>query len=127
MILVDSSVWIEYFRGSNIFVKEKLEYLIDTNLVCVNDIILAELIPPLVIRKQNRLIEVMKMITKLPMNIMWDEIVEMQVYNIKKGLNNVGIPDLLIVQNILQNNTVLFTLDKHFSVMRKHFKFDVYK
>ncbi len=127
MILVDSSVWIEYFRGSNLFVKEKLEYLIDTNLVCVNDVILTELNPPLFLRKQHRLIEAMKMITKLPLNIMWDEIVEMQVYNIKKGLNNIGIPDLLIVQNILQNNTGLFTLDKHFSVMSRHFKFDVYK
>lgn len=127
MILVDSSVWIEYFRGSNLFVKEKLEYLIDANLVCVNDVIHTELIPPLFLRKQHRLIKVMKMITKLPMNIMWDEIVEMQVYNMKKGLNNVGIPDLLIVQNILQNNSVLFTLDKHFFVMSKYFKFGVYK
>ena len=42
-VLVDTSVWIEYFRSGNNF--EKLDFLIDENLVVTNDLILAELIP----------------------------------------------------------------------------------
>jgi predicted nucleic acid-binding protein len=42
-ILVDSSVWIEYFRGK----KEAavLDELIDRNQLCINNLILSELIP----------------------------------------------------------------------------------
>ena len=44
-VLVDTSVWIEYFRtGKN---AEKLDLLIDENIIVINDLILAELIPPL--------------------------------------------------------------------------------
>jgi predicted nucleic acid-binding protein len=41
--IVDTSVWIDYFRvGNN---SEKLDFLIDENLIVINDLILAELVP----------------------------------------------------------------------------------
>jgi predicted nucleic acid-binding protein len=43
-ILIDSSVWIEYFRGSDKSDNSFIEEIIDTNLVCINDLILSELI-----------------------------------------------------------------------------------
>jgi hypothetical protein len=42
-VLVDSSVWIEYFRNGNNL--NELDILIDENLVLINDLILSELIP----------------------------------------------------------------------------------
>ena len=42
-VLVDTSVWIEYFRTGNY--SEKVDFLIDENLLVINDLILAELIP----------------------------------------------------------------------------------
>ncbi len=42
-VLVDTSIWIEYFRNGNNF--EKLDCLIDENQVVTNDLILAELTP----------------------------------------------------------------------------------
>ncbi|MCD6298843.1 MAG: PIN domain-containing protein [Deltaproteobacteria bacterium] len=50
--MVDTSVWIEYFRGGNNF--EKLDLLIDENLVVINDLILAELTPFLKIGNQRK-------------------------------------------------------------------------
>ncbi|NOX90781.1 MAG: PIN domain-containing protein [Calditrichaeota bacterium] len=41
-VLVDSSVWIDYFRAG--IKSEKLDELIDENLICTKDIILAELV-----------------------------------------------------------------------------------
>jgi hypothetical protein len=41
----------------------------------------------------------------------------MQCKNLKAGVSGVGIPDLLIIQNVLQNDLSLFSLDKHFKVM----------
>jgi hypothetical protein len=37
-ILVDSSVWIDYFRNG--FNSGKLDMYIDQNLICINDLIL---------------------------------------------------------------------------------------
>ena len=43
VVLVDTSVWIDYFRGAGD--SEPLDYLINENLVVTNEIILAELVP----------------------------------------------------------------------------------
>jgi hypothetical protein len=50
-VLVASSVWIDYFSsGRN---SDALSGLIDNNRICINDIILAELIPSLMIKKKR--------------------------------------------------------------------------
>ena len=49
-VLVDSSIWVEYFRGSAD--DGRLDFLIEENLVVVNQLILAELIPALHLRRQ---------------------------------------------------------------------------
>ncbi len=52
-VLVDTSIWIDYFRsGDN---SKDLDYLIDENIIVINDIILAKLIPYLKIKRQQRL------------------------------------------------------------------------
>jgi predicted nucleic acid-binding protein len=57
-ILVDTSIWIDYFRsGDN---SEKLDYLIDNNLVVTNDLILTELLPLLVIRNEKLVVRLLK-------------------------------------------------------------------
>ena len=50
-VLVDSTIWIDYFRsGKN---SNKLDYFIEENILFINDLILAELIPFLKIKKQR--------------------------------------------------------------------------
>ena len=55
-VLVDTSVWIEYFRSGNN--SGKLDLLIDENLIVINDLILAELVPSLKVRNQNKIINI---------------------------------------------------------------------
>ncbi|HQL32254.1 MAG TPA: PIN domain-containing protein, partial [Treponemataceae bacterium] len=64
MILVDSSVWIEYFKGNEKALP--LNQLLDTNTVCINDLILAELLPSINHKKENVLKELLLTITKIP-------------------------------------------------------------
>jgi predicted nucleic acid-binding protein len=123
-VLVDSSVWIDYFRGLNN--TDRLDYLIDEGLIVINDLILAELIPPLNIRKQRRLISLLKTITRIPVNIDWEHIIEMQTKCIRKGINKVGIPDLIIAQNAMLNSLDLYSHDKHFKLMSKHLSLSLY-
>jgi predicted nucleic acid-binding protein len=115
-VLVDTSIWIEYFRnGSN---SEKLDYLIDENLIVINDLILAELVPFLKVRNQKKVIDLLYDINKLNLLIDWHQIIEFQFKCLKTGLTGIGIPDLIIAQNAKQNHCEVFTLDNHFSLMK---------
>jgi predicted nucleic acid-binding protein len=118
-VLVDTSIWVDYFRsGSN---SEKLDFLIDENLVVTNDLILAELIPFLRIRNQKKIIDLLRNIKKFDLLINWDQIIEYQYQCLKKGLNGIGIPDFIIAQNAKQNHSEIYSLDNHFILMKEIF------
>ncbi|MGJ4790087.1 PIN domain-containing protein [Leptospira koniambonensis] len=125
-ILIDSSVWIEYFRNANSPISTKVDELIDNENVYTNDLILAELIPFLKLRKQSKILTSLEAIERFPLEIDWEQIIEYQISNLKNGINKVGIPDLIIAQNVIQNKATLFTLDKHFRLMSKNVKLKVY-
>ena len=115
-VLVDTSVWIDYFRsGDN---TERMGYLIDENLIVINDLILAELLPFLMVRSENKVATLLQNIKNNAMRPDWDEVIENQERCLKSGTSGVGIPDLLIAQNGLQNNTPVYSLDKHFQCIR---------
>jgi predicted nucleic acid-binding protein len=101
-VLVDSSVWINYFRG--ISSADALDYLIDENLVVTNDLILTELIPFLYVRRKRKLISMLEEIKRYPVNIDWQGVRHMQISCIRNGINGIGIPDLIIAQNVIQND-----------------------
>ncbi|OGU34635.1 MAG: twitching motility protein PilT [Ignavibacteria bacterium GWB2_35_6b] len=122
-ILVDSSVWIDYFRNG---VKSKsLDIYIKQNVICINDLILAELVPFLKVKKEQRVITLLNEITKIPLEINWKKIIEYQTVCIQKGINRIGIPDLIIVDNVIQNNLILYSFDKHFELINLHLQFEM--
>jgi predicted nucleic acid-binding protein len=117
-VLVDSSIWIDYFRGSA--TSGRLDFLIGENLVVVNDLILAELFPALHLRRQRKLIGLMREIICPPLEVDWDDLIQMQIACLKNGINKVGIPDLIIAQHAIQNHLELYTRDKHFKLIARH-------
>ena len=119
-ILVDTSVWIDYFRDGTR--SENLNTLIDENLLVTNDIILTELIPFLKVRKQAKVIDLLQALRKIPLQINWDEIIDFQVKCLKRGVNGIGIPDLLIAQNAKNNNCAIYSLDNHFRLLNQVIK-----
>lgn len=124
-VLVDSSAWIEYLGGSKKINNCDFDELIDNNQICTNDLILSELIPSLSLNKQSEVIDILKSIKNIPINIGWDEIINFQIINLKNGINKVGIPDLIILQNVLTNGLALYSLDRHFTLMNKIHKFEL--
>jgi len=114
-VIIDSSIWVEYFRNGNN--QEKVDFLIDENLVATNDLILAELTAFLKIRKQKNLIDLLNHISKLMIHINWDQLIDLQYLCLQNGLNGVGIPDLIIAQNAMENDAKIYSLDKHFLSM----------
>ncbi len=111
-VLVDTSIWIDYFKsGLN---SEKLDEILDDNRVLTNDIILAELIPFLMIRKQQKIVDLLTNIPLLTLKIDWTEIIQWQVACLNAGINGIGISDLIIAQNSKQKRSSIYSLDKHF-------------
>lgn len=116
-VLVDSSIWIDYFRSGD--QSSDLDDLIDENLIVINDIIFAELVPFLQIKNQTKIIRLLGAIKKLPLLIEWEQIIQFQVDCLRAGMHGVGITDLLIAQNAKQNQCQLYSLDKHFRVLNQ--------
>lgn len=115
-VLVDTSIWIDYFRGGNESIQ--MDFLIDENLLVTNDLILTELIPFLQVRNETKLINLLHNINRLDLSINWNEIIDYQYKCLSNGLNGVGIPDLIIAQNANQNGCKIYTLDSHFDLMK---------
>ena len=124
-ILVDTSIWIDYFRGGDN--SSSMDALLDENILVTNEIILAELIPYLKIRKQAEVIKLLYEINQIPLRIDWEEIIGFQVKCLKIGANGVGIPDLIIAQNAKDNNCKIYSLDKHFQLLNTVLKVKLYK
>jgi len=122
--LVDSSAWIEYFKGNEKFLF--LNDLIYTNSICINDIILAEILPSIIYKKEYKLAELLNSIKKYLLIIDWHEIQNFQLLNLEHGNNNIGISDIIIAQNCIQNDLFLIEKDKHFSAMSKYIPLKIY-
>lgn len=124
-VLVDTSIWVKYFRtGEN---SEQLDFLIDENLIVTNNLVLSELIPFLRIRNQRKLIKLLNKVNKLEIQLDWDQIIEYQYQCLKNGINGVGIPDLIIAQNAIQNGCRVYSLDNHFNLMKTVLKVQVFE
>ncbi len=115
-VLIDSSVWIAYFRGDGD--DTQLNFLIDENLVAINDMILTELVPFLRLRNQRKLIGLLHSIYRLDINIQWHQLVHWQYRCLKNGINGIGVPDLIIAQNAVQHQCTLFSFDHHFELLQ---------
>ncbi|MDZ7755840.1 PIN domain-containing protein [Rhodohalobacter sp.] len=122
-VLTDSSVWINYFKKGEPAI---LDRLIEEDLVYINEIIFTELAP--ILKKQNQLnvIESLGAFERIPLNIDWPIIRGYQYLNLKNGLNHVGIPDLIILQQVIDQKLTLFSFDKHFKLMQNHLKFELF-
>jgi predicted nucleic acid-binding protein len=66
-------------------------------------------------------------IERTELRIVWSQITEMQTINLKTGINKVGIPDLIIAQNALQNNISVLSFDKHFQLMKGNIGLKMYE
>lgn len=123
-VLVDSSVWIDYFAGKG--EADALEYLIEENLVVINDLILAELLPALLLQKQASVVALLRAVRRHPMKIDWEDIIQLQALCLRNGINGVGIPDLIIAQNAIQGGLSLMSRDKHFILISKNTSLSLY-
>jgi predicted nucleic acid-binding protein len=121
-VLVDSSVWIDYFKSGNV---PLLDQMIIEDLVCTNELILTELSPFLEHKGKFDIVENLQELETIPFSIDWSLIRKYQVLNLQNGVNKVGIPNLIILQQVIQEKISLFTFDKHFKLMQDYLNFEL--
>jgi predicted nucleic acid-binding protein len=84
-------------------------------------------LPSIIHKKEHNLAKLLNYIDKYILTIDWEEIRNMQLLNIKHGNNNIGISDLIIAQNCIQNGLMIITRDKHFEAMAEYIPLEIFK
>lgn len=122
MILVDSSVWISYYRPSDAKnLHEELHRLIINDMIAVNGIIMVEILSG-VTREDD--------FKKVESDFYGFHILDLNETTFhlasslgsflrKKGMS-IPATDLIIAASAIQNDCVLYHIDKHFDIVSKH-------
>lgn len=116
-VLVDTSVWIEFFRGNSL-IGNNLEMLIIKDSVEICGVVLFELLQG--IKSDSEKFKINDILSNLPYvevnKIIWQKSAEI-AFNIKKKGFTVPFSDILIAVLAIENNLSVFTLDKHFELI----------
>jgi predicted nucleic acid-binding protein len=118
MILVDSSVWIDYFNGTETTETTLLDEYLTTDTICIGDIILAEVLQGFRSDKDYRLAR--ELLLELPIfQIMTPELALISADNYRK-LRKEGITVRKSVDNwiatfCIENKISLLFSDKDFN------------
>ena len=115
MVLVDTSVWIAFFREKSSTAAKSLDTLLEEGEVCICGLIEAELIPGLRQNDRERVRSLLAGVSRIqiPLDI-WFNIIKIQEDALAQGLGPFSIPDLLLASLAIRNNFPVFSLDRHF-------------
>jgi predicted nucleic acid-binding protein len=115
MVLVDTSVWIAFFREGSSSAAKKLDALLEEGEVCICGLIEAELLPGLHRKDRARVRALMAGLPCLETAAdIWNDIADIQERSLAQGLGPFSIPDLIVAAVALRHKASLFSLDKHF-------------
>ena len=123
MILVDSSVWIDYFNGSHIWQVELLDKLLQQKPIIMGDLILAEVLQGFRSDKDFNLAK--KFLSALPLRTLGGYKVALQSASHYRELRKKGVTvrktiDLIIATFCMIENMALLHNDQDFEPMEKH-------
>jgi len=123
MILVDTSVWIDYFNGKiNVFTDE-LDLLLRKELVVTGDLILAEILQGF--REDMDFINAKKVLTELECFAMVSKTLAIKSAQNFRYLRKMGITvrkttDMLIGTFCIENRIPLLYQDRDFDPLKNH-------
>jgi predicted nucleic acid-binding protein len=123
MILVDSSVWIDYFKGAYNWQVEMLDMLLQQKPIIMGDLILAEVLQGFRSDKDFKLAK--KFLSDLPFRTVGGYTVALQSashyrYLRKKGVTVRKTIDLIIATFCIIENITLLHNDQDFEPMVTH-------
>ena len=123
MILVDSSVWIDYFRGRITAQTEKLDRLLGQELLAIGDLILTEVLQGF--DNERDFSEAGKMLTSLDVVELGGREIAMQAAKNFRVLRRLGVTvrktiDTVIATRCIESGFDLLHNDRDFDPFAKH-------
>ncbi|MGZ0079733.1 type II toxin-antitoxin system VapC family toxin [Methylomonas sp. YC3] len=117
MILVDSSVWIDYFNGTETIATQKLDGLLGVKPVCTGDLILVEVLQGF--HNDQDYQTAKAMLCALPMHTMLGREISLKSAENFRSLRKQGITirktiDTLIATSCIEKQMPLLHSDKDF-------------
>ncbi|MEE7626516.1 PIN domain nuclease [Methylobacter sp. Wu8] len=117
MILVDSSVWIDYFNGTETLATKKLDNLLGVQPVCIGDLILAEVLQGF--RSDSDYQTAKTLLCSLPVHAMLGVTLSLKSAENFRNLRKQGITtrktiDTMIATYCIENELPLLHSDKDF-------------
>lgn len=125
-VLVDTSVWVEVFRGGESEAVRVMEDLLGRGLVCTHGLIRAEILSGARSRADYRRLEDgLSAVTCLedPPDL-WETIAEAR-YRLARGGFQSSIADLIVAACAAHHRRTLYTLDHAFRDIRKVLPFEI--
>lgn len=121
-ILVDSSIWIEFFRRPDAPSSLILDRPLAHRLVCTTGLVKAEVLPgtrsPKDFRRLRSLFDALPLAPEH--DGFWAHLARFRYRLHAKGVLGIGIPDLIIATVAIQNRKLVFTADEDFPRMVPH-------
>ena len=112
MILVDSTIWIEFFKSNAVYLHEMESLLESKNVITIEPVFAELLYGSRNAKEHNKIISYWKI---LP-NIAFGEgsIIDSAEYANKSNFHNLGIGliDSILINATIKNNCQIWTLDK---------------
>lgn len=123
MILVDSSVWIDYFRGIAAPQAAKLDSLLGTELIATGDLILTEVLQGFVIDRDFN--QARKLLTSLVIVDLAGQTIAIKAAENFRALRSLGISvrktiDTVIATHCIENRLPLLYSDRDFDPFVAH-------
>lgn len=117
MVMLDTSIWIDAFRGKSPEILKLTKKLLDEDRVCTCGPIVFEIRRGLHPREQKRVFPLFDALIRLKFDeSTWDEAGALDASLRRKGLTLPPM-DILIASVCLQHGTPLLTLDQHFQAI----------
>lgn len=119
-VLIDTSIWIDYFKNKSSNISEKVDKILTENEVYVPKIVIAELIQGAKSEKEISIIadfiDAFNIIDQKEDS--WIKAGKLS-YNLKKKGETVNLTDCYIAVIAQEHNCQIFTLDEHFKEIQK--------
>jgi hypothetical protein len=123
VILVDSSVWIDYFRGTATAQAEKLDSLLGAELLAVGDLILTEVLQGF--GSDRDFNQAKKLLTSLTVIPLGGQAIAIQAARNFRTLRALGVTvrktiDTVIATGCIESNHALLHSDRDFDPFVEH-------
>lgn len=127
-ILIDTSIWIAYFKASNPAIVELVENIMTVAEICVPRVVLAELTQGA--RTEQEVFAIGEFVGAFTIldqkDETWDKTGKLSFQMKRKGIS-ISLVDCYIAVIANENQCKLLTLDKHFKEIKRFIKIELFE